>query len=261
MAIASVAVVFLPACASSGGRAVTFELQPSVRAGPVSGYFQIPAGGKPESTSLKRPTLEELGIDWSVQAGLGVRARADRHDLFLDGRWLFLVGRGRADGEFTSQEELFPDGTGLESDSGIGTWALTYGYTIPLGSEVSGWEVVPRIGVTGVTVRYEVDGDQGSSTSRSFTHTVPTLGVELVLLPEESAWRFRLRGQTTLTYRDRNLHVTDIAARFGRDFGDSFEGWLELGYQHFYLQDSQTFPNQANIEFGPTVGVGIDWRF
>jgi len=261
LAIVTVTIALLPSCQSSGERAVTFEVEPSLRAGPVSGYFQIPSGGKPESTSLKRPTLDELGITWSAQVGLGLRARAASHDLYLDGRWLFLTGEGHASGDFTSQGEEFPDGAKLESDSGIGTWALTYGYSIPLGSEVSGWTLAPRVGITGVTARFKVDGDHGGRTNRSFTHLVPTLGVELVLAPEASAWRFLLRGQTTLTYRDRNLHVTDIGARFGREFSESLEGWLELGYQHFYLQDSQTFPNQLNIEFGPTLGVGIDWRF
>jgi len=260
--IAALAASLLPACHSTGERAVTFEIEPSLRVGPVSGYFQIPDGGKPGSTSLKRPRLEELGISRSVQAGLNLRARAGRHDLFLDGRWLILDGNGEAAGDYRSQDEFFPDGTGLSSNSALGTWALTYGHTIPLGGEGGvEWQLVPRAGVAAVTVRYKVDGDNGSSVNRSFTHLVPTLGAELILEPEGTDWRFLFRGQTTLTYRDRNVHVTDVAVRAGRDFGESVTGWLELGYQHFYLQDSQDFPNQVNIEFGPTLGVGVDFRF
>ncbi len=51
---------------------VEFSLRGSAFYGPISGSLQVPLGGNPGTTSGKRPTLHELGIDdaafWDVTA-------------------------------------------------------------------------------------------------------------------------------------------------------------------------------------------------
>src|SRR6266571_3550066 len=49
--------------APTDGSKLHFSLEGMWLYGPVSGYMQTPSGGKTGTTSSKRPTLKELGID------------------------------------------------------------------------------------------------------------------------------------------------------------------------------------------------------
>ncbi len=247
-------LTILPACQSP----VRFEVEPALRFGAVSGHFQIPAGGKEGSTSTGRPTLSELGVESTVQPGLALRASSGPHELALDVRYLFLRGSGEADGDLVSQDELFPDGTGLESESGLTTWGLGYGYGIALGS---GWTLTPRALLAGISAKYRVVGDNGASTDRSITHFAPGIGGELGYRPEEIDARFSLRAGGTSQWRGRTVQVLEVALRAGTGLGGDVEGWIELGWQRMLLEDTQDVPNQVDVTFAPTLGVGVTIGF
>src|SRR5258706_11769400 len=57
---------------------------------PVTGYFQTPDGGQPGTTSIKRPTLKEMGIKHANLIDVELSAASGDHGFYLGGQWTWL---------------------------------------------------------------------------------------------------------------------------------------------------------------------------
>ena len=73
--------------------------------GPVHGHVQTPSGGNRGTTSVNRPTLEELGIDnasvYDAELTLGWRP----HEAFVGGRWFGMSEEETLEDELISAYE------------------------------------------------------------------------------------------------------------------------------------------------------------
>jgi len=109
-------------------RGFSAALEGSGAYGPVDGYVQTPAGGAPGTTSGKRPTFQELGIDDFVSAegslNLGWRA----HGLYAGGRLLRLDGDSTLNSGLVSQGTTFPAGTSVKSRVQLDSYRFGYQY-------------------------------------------------------------------------------------------------------------------------------------
>jgi hypothetical protein len=257
-------LISLCVCGCSFCSTLRYEVQPALRIASATGTLQVPRGGDPKSSSGNRPGLEELGVGTTVQVGTGVRVRSGRAGLALDMRYLFLDGEGRAQGDLVSQGESFPSGSELESSSGLGSWRLTACYAFPL---VQGLEdardelsIVPRIGIEGITLHYAMATENGTHTDRSFTHFAPAVGGSLIWRPGGD-WRFDLTGFTSFSFQGRDVVWNELELRFGRRIDDHLSVWIGVGFQQFRLRDSQPYPNRADVDFGPALGLGFEFGF
>lgn len=248
-----------------GGARIGVEVTPRIRGGPVSGDLQTGKGGAPGSSSLGRPTLEEIGVNEAVEPGLEVVVRWKRHEVVLDGAALLLDGDSTLSEPLVSQGDLYPAGTAVESDTSIVFARLGYRYraTLCLGEEAI--DILPGAGVSWFQYDYRLDGSNGEDADRNYSHWAPGLALGL-------SWRPRGRGPVRFTADfsqtlpfllpdDNQTDIFEAAARVHYDLTRNWSLHLETGYRHFEFEDDQPLPNHPQVDFGPWIGVGLSARF
>ena len=65
--------------------------------GPVNGSLQTGQGGNPGTSSLGRPTLEEIGVDYGEDFGADAVFAWGRHEFGVDGSIMLLFGAATLD--------------------------------------------------------------------------------------------------------------------------------------------------------------------
>src|SRR6476646_6749457 len=69
-----------------------FSIEGSYRYGSVDGYVQTPTGGDPGTSSAKRPSLSEIGIDnASIYDAQGIVAFRNE-EFYLGGQYIHMSG-------------------------------------------------------------------------------------------------------------------------------------------------------------------------
>ena len=229
--------------------------------GDVDGFVQIPAGGAPGSTSARRPTLDELGIDSGSVYDIAGAAQKDRHIINLGARLTTLDGSGTLTQDLTSQNEFYPAGTQVESDIQLNWYRLGYLYEIPLVPAQDGSQVFLSPGVQAILLDfdYELNGDGGQRSKRGFTKGGVRLGGTARWQTSE---RFSLDA---LAYLGVNLGSTADISSFeivGRySFSKLFSAFGGVAWDQIEFEDSQTVPNRIDIDFCPMAVVGIRFDF
>lgn len=228
--------------------------------GPISGYLQTPAGGKVGTTSSRRPTLDELGIDDAVAKGpFTISARWGNHEVYGGVDLLDLSGRATLTRALTTQGVTFAAGTRVRSTISLGLYRIGYRYRIAVGQgKARPFELYPTVEgamldfdymLTGgaVTTRraYRVDAARaGLGAKWPVTGDLTLSGEVLGPIPLNNTvdiWT----GKVTLDY---------VLWRGG---GVAVIGNAGVACQLMDYQDRQTQPNHLHVEYGPIVIVGL----
>lgn len=236
----------------------------------VRGFLQIPAGGVPGTSSLRRPTLGEIGadagralrLDLTIERALwSVRLAAQRNNL-----------RGSAELQqlLRSQALSFAAAERVVSGTTLDLWGLDVGRELQWRSLV----LRPAIGVSHFRLDYHlrVRSDSAArSTSenrarRNFSRTALAGSIELELplgggvsLAAKSLRTVRLSPNT------HDFNAVEVAARWapGALTGDRRELAivLAIGRERFDYADEQPLPNQLRLRREPYVALGLrlDW--
>ena len=214
------------------------------------------------TSSPGRPTLEEIGVEVGQEVGTELVMEWDRHELALDASALLLFGDDVLEQQLISQGEVFPAGTAVDSDTWIALGRLAYRYRFDVGIGAKERLVVkPGVGVTSMTVHYELEGDHGGDVHRDYTHGVPHVELGLEWRPGmQGRWSLSADVRQSLYWLEGSSNQTNLfAGLLGAHF-DLSRSWtldLEGGYQHLGFEDDQALPNDIDVEFGPFVGLGI----
>src|SRR5688572_13696923 len=100
--------------------------------GRVDGQIQTPDGGRHGTSSVGRPTFEELGIDTTqIVAAEGTFGWED-HDFFIVGQWIRLLGDAILDETLVSQSNTFPAGSRITSEVQMDVYRAGYRHRIDL---------------------------------------------------------------------------------------------------------------------------------
>ena len=229
--------------------------------GDVDGFVQIPAGGEPGSTSPRRPTLDELGIDNGSVYDIAGAAQKDRHIINLGARLTTLDGSGTLTQDLTSQNQFYPAGTQVESDIQLNWYRLGYLYEIPLAPAQNGSQVFLSPGLQAVLLDfdYELKGDGGQRSKRGFTKGGVRVGGTARWQTSE---KFSLEGLAYLGVdlgSTANISSFEIVGRYS--FSKLFSAFGGVAWDRIEFEDSQTVPNRIDIDFGPMAVVGIRFDF
>src|SRR5262245_24977676 len=110
------------------------------RVGAVDGHLQTGKGGAPGTSSPGRPTLEEIGVQLAHEPGVQVKVAWRNHELLVDTNLMLLPGGTTLANDLTSQAQLFPANTEVDSKSWIfhGRAAYRHRFQLKLGSECLG---------------------------------------------------------------------------------------------------------------------------
>lgn len=234
-----------------------------VRAGSVngSGFVQTPKGGQPGTTSIGRPTFDELGVDaaWAPAADLRLAWR--RHRLHLGAQYWVLHGDEVLRQDLTTWDKTYTAGTSLTSGTEILAGSLAYGYAFDIGRR--GQAVfTPSLGVFTYGLGYEVSGG-GQTSTRDFTAFSPMLETDLAWYP---GGRMHLSSQTRWVLDDllglsSPTTVYEASLRLHLDLWRDGNLFLGVGATHIEHRDEQTVPNDAELTVLPWFSLGGHFRF
>ncbi len=150
----------------------------------IDGYLQTPTGGRAGSTSQRRPTFSEIAL-----SGLDVLPSIDAELTLLEDHSLSYNyfstdrdGRATLDKDLTSQGQLFPRGSEVESDYDSTLMRLGYRarWLDLLGLfELEGWNLLPEIGYAVFDFHYQLESPGIVPVDRKYDVEFPYLGLLL----------------------------------------------------------------------------------
>jgi len=249
-------------------RKVHVGLTPYVRVGPTDGYLQTPAGGAFGSSSIRRPTLAEVGISTAWEVGAKLETFWKRHGVTLEwSRFYINHGSGTLASDLTSQNMPFPAGTEVNSNSFLTYLGAHYSYLheVCLG-DCDRVELRPGGGVRFVDVSYKLDGSNGGKANRTYTTWAPNLLLDWSWRPRDRG-KLRFAGRFSTTFdpvlsETRRMYIFEATARAHYDFNRCTSAFVETGYRHTLLDDTQPdLTNRIHADFGPWIGIGFEKRF
>lgn len=240
---------------------VALRLRSEVRVGPLTGWLQTPKGGQPGTTTLERPTFEELGADTLVAPTADLRAAFGRHRIHAGASLWILHGSATLEEDLVSHDDAYPAGTAMTCDTEILAHWIGYGYTLDLSGGRGRMVLTPGLGLYGYGQRYAISGGANDS-SRDFTSYSPMMDAELAW---DAGGRVRL-SLSLMLVADEALglssptNAVDAVVRLHYDLARRASLHLAVGWSSLEHYDEQQVPNHSDMQ-APWAGVGLDWRF
>lgn len=232
--------------------------------GPIRGFLQTPAGGRPGSSSADRPSFDELGFsnvsvyDTSIRAGW--RART----VYAGARIVRLSGKSTLSSALITQNVAFPAGSRVDADAKLDWYRFGYMYRFDI-SPGKGRNILtlsPGADVAVLAFHYKLDGAAGS-VDRAYTKAGLRLGAELDWAVTD---RLTLRGRAFDSLPLANMArilTLELLARYHLWTWRraSLSACLGVTYDRIDHKDGQTFPNHIRAEMGPMLKLGLEMEF
>jgi hypothetical protein len=230
--------------------------------GPISGYLQTPAGGAPSSTSNKRPTFEELGIDMTTMINLSLSASRGSHSIYGAGHLVDLGGENTLDETLIFHGKEYPAGTRVKADVKLNWYEIGYQYHIHFGKERVNLDVAPTIAFAVWDFSTELEAN-GEKNSRSYVKGTPRIGLELEWYPMK--WftvSCKAIGSIPLENLP-NIYTASLTGKYSILNKDRLKILLFMGieYDGIYYKDNQTKSNHIRADMGPLGIVGAEIKF
>lgn len=231
--------------------------------GPINGFVQIPTGGQPGSTSVDRPTFEELDINFVSMGDIAGGLGWTDHALYGGARLIRLSGDSVLTRPLVSQGITFPAGSPVSSDIQLdwyrGGYRYRFAYANEEGDQIS---FAPAVGFALLNFDYELRGTTGAA-QRGFTEGALQLGVEGDWSPK-GPFSVSAGIMSTLPVSDWPL-IFSIQATGGYQlWGEGDRGGrvvLGIGFDRIQFEDDQTIPNKIDANLGPLLLVGLEVSF
>jgi hypothetical protein len=246
--------------ADSAPSEFTFGLRASGFYGPISGYTQVPLGGNPGTTSPRRPTLKELGIDdaafYEVTGLVGWRSLS----VFAGYSGLELDGSGTLSESLVSHGVSFAAGSPFKSATQLNVINFGGGWRFDL--DQRRLQLFPKIDVAILDFSYSLDSP-GAHAARAYRTTAVRLGAE-GSLDLGHGFALELDGAASLPIS----HMPQLASVTGRIAYRLFPAspvrttlFLGCAGRWIDFEDSQTVPNHISIRSGPLLTGGFSIAF
>jgi len=228
--------------------------------GAVNGYVQTAAGGGVGTTSIARPTFDELGIDDAVARGpFTIRAGWGNHEVYVGADQLELSGRSVLTRALTTHGVAFAAGTGVRSTVSFDLYRVGYRYRIPVGRGTS-WAMALYPTIEGAMLDFDYRFTGGAvTTSRAYLVEAARVGLGAEWpITDDLTLSGELLGPIPL--RD-TVEIWSGKVALGyvlwRGGGVTIIGTAGVAYQFLDYEDRQTQPNHLRVEYGPMVIVGL----
>jgi hypothetical protein len=240
--------------------AVEFSLRGSGFYGPISGYIQVPLGGNPGTTSPRRPTLHELGIDDAAFYEVTARLQWGHVGVFGGYSGLELDSSGTLSESLVSHGVAFPAGSPFENSTQLDVGNLGAGWKLDF--DERRLEVFPKIDVAILDFSYSLDS-AGARAARAYRTTAVRLGAE-ASYDLGHGFGLELDGVASLPIP----HMPQLSSVTGRFAYHLFPMgpvratlFLGCGGKWIDFEDSQTIPNHISVRSGPLLTGGFSLSF
>ena len=236
-------------------------LDTSVSYGWISGYVQTPRGGAPSSTSEKRPTLKELGIDAATVFNISLSASLDSHLLYGAAHLLDLNGENTLQENLVFHGKQYPAGTRVEADVTLNWYEIGYQYNIHFAKQ-GNLSIAPTVAVALWDFSAQLQSD-GIKDDRSYMKATPRVGLEFKWAPLK---KFLVTGKAVGSLPIQHLpgiYTLGLTGKYMLVNKDRFRILLGLGigYDWMRFEDSQQVPNRISANIGPLGVLGVEIEY
>lgn len=231
----------------------------SINAGPVDGYLQTPTGGKPGTSDIKRPALDELNIDNVAFYDLSLTVPWRQGSFYAGAQFISMTGDGVLKEDLVTRRP-FKAGTPYDAKVGFNWYRVGGTWTIQTSANTA---VAPYAEIALMDFDYDFD-TPGDQVRRGYSKSALRVGVAGAYAWSE---RLDLRGDigTSIPISKAPVITTAKAlVRFGVYEGETIDtGYLfaGLGLLTIDYEDDQTLPNHIRLEVTPHVTVGLAVAF
>lgn len=231
--------------------------------GPVDGVLQIPNGGTETTTSHRRPTFRELGIDQTSSVDFWMNARCRRHGLYAGGRLIRLSGEDMLEVPLVSQSKVFPAGALVEADVKFDWYRLGYRYRIPCEWDDRTVEFYPFVGFALMDFHYQLSSSGLDDVDRGYSKggVQIGLGVEFPVtdrlgLSARVLWPVSLSNCPEIYSAQLGVKYLFLERK-----NLAMSGVLGLAYDEIQYEDNQEEPNHIELEMGPMALASLEVHF
>ena len=260
--LASIVVVLWGTMASAAPGAVETGLDATYQYGEIRGFLQTPAGGRPGTTSSKRPSFAELGLDRVSVFDAALRVARERHVL-AGGLQLIRLDRATTlTRELTSQNSFFPAGDRVQSDVKLDWYRFGYRYRLgPTRRAAQKHRFAVGGDLVAFDFHYQLDGT--GHVDLSYMKIGTRLGgtwdwqiSEPWSAAAQAFWPVPLSNTPSI------LSVAlGTRYRFYRSSRAAVHATFGLAYTLIDYEDEQDVPNHIRAEMGPLFWFGVGAEF
>ena len=231
------------------GSADEFGISVKQGYGPISGYLQTPAGGKPGTSDIKRPTFKELDIDHADYIDIDLYYSKGNYTPYVDLRLMDVDSSGLLEKDLTTRARTFLTGEYYKHDTSFNIYRFGSKYDFECFS--------PKLELALMDFDYQFEST-GIQIERSYTKSTVRLGAEKTFKIDALDILIEASGSIPLS------NTPDIYT-VGAEVKYWFSEYVNVGLylQYFYLdyEDNQELPNHLRLEMQPAVSVSLQYRF
>jgi hypothetical protein len=234
--------------------------------GLASGEVQTPSGGRAGTTTLHRPTLDELGIEHASAFDLSGTLGWGQHEIYLGGQWLRMSGSATLGADLTTQERQFLAGSEVDAHLQFDWYRVGYRHRFGLADgpgDGPRFILSPSAGAAMMSFDYELSSPGLRSAHRSYSKVAPQLGMEIEWRATE---RLSVVGAVSSTVPISNMPLivtAEVVGRYRVVDREAFTltGTAGLGFESVSYKDNQDVPNHVEVDLGPMLILGLQLQF
>jgi hypothetical protein len=212
---------------------------------PVSGYLQAPAGGNPGTSDMKRPTLEELGVDDITFTDIDFHYQRNLYTPYLGIRLMTADSSGALEQDLTTRGQNFIKGEYFSHETSFNIYRL--------GVKRDFTYLTANIELAFMDFNYEFR-TAGASVERSYMKSSVRLGAEKSFTFDKFEIVVESSGSVPLS---NTPDIYSVGALVKYYFTNNVN--VGVGVQYFYLdyEDEQNVPNHLRLEMQPALSLSL----
>ena len=245
-----------------------FGLTGSYLYGPVTGFLQIPLGGRGGTTSADRPKIKDMGIrDASIGDGELSIGIPNSGEFFFGGQYIHESSTARLERTLITHGVSFPKDINVSTNLQLDWYRVGYRYPIVLDQTPEGRPdliLTPWIEAIFWDFSYDINGGSNGNASRSFTKPGIQAGADFAWRPGGGPFSLEAEvGSFPQLSSVVQISVERALARYHfyrwRQFDFSAHLGVEWEQQNF--KDNQRTSNHISVNFGPMLFTGLQVNF
>lgn len=237
--------MLIPSVASADGLGI------SVKPGyaPISGYLQTPAGGAPGTSDIKRPTFEELDIDYAAYMDIDLYYRSRKYTPYIGLRLMTVDSSGVLEKDLTTRGHTFLAGESYDHETTFNIYRFGAKYDFAYLS--------PKVELAVMDFDYEFK-TPAARVNRSYAKSAVRVGAEKTFRID--ALDIMLEASGSIPFSNTpEIYTFTAAVKYW--FVENINVGLELQYFYLDYEDDQELPNHLRLEMQPAVSVFLQFRF
>lgn len=252
-------LILLPVSITSAYADSNFTVYGSGNFAPLSGFIQVPAGGTPGTSSIEKPTFNQLGLTQTSFYQLGFEYDNDWLGFYGQYQHLRPAGHEYLNENITTHGIFLPKNTSVASDNKFDLYRVGINHRFFLSDK---FVLAPELEITSLHFAYEFATPILHS-SRAFHSMTERLGLEVEYYLSKSIY---LSGNAATSIpKTSNLQVqtanADVNFKIAKNKDFETTVFTGVGYEKIHFEDKQTLPNNINLVASPMAELGIKFSF